>query len=31
MCQDGDHDMEPFGEKWPDMYECTKCDFYERR
>ena len=30
-CQDGDHDMESFGEKWPFMYRCKKCDFYERR
>ena len=22
-CQDGDHDMEPIGDKWPGMYECT--------
>tara|TARA_Y100000310_G_C20019265_1_gene506637 strand:+ start:233 stop:496 length:264 start_codon:yes stop_codon:yes gene_type:complete len=31
MCQDGDHDMEPFGDEWPDMYQCKNCDFYERR
>lgn len=31
QCQDGDHDMEPFGDKWPHMYQCKKCDFYERR
>ena len=30
-CQNDDHDMEPFGDKWPNMYECSKCDFYERR
>jgi hypothetical protein len=30
-CQDGDHDMEPFGAKWPHMYQCKNCDFYERR
>ena len=30
-CQEGDHDMEAFGEEWPNMYQCTKCDFYERR
>ena len=30
-CQDGDHDMEPFGDKWPNMYQCKKSDFYERR
>ena len=30
-CQDDDHDMIPFGDEWPDMYECTKCDFYEKR
>ena len=31
QCQDSDHDMKPFGDKWPGMYECSKCDFYERR
>ena len=30
-CQEGDHDMEPSGDKWPDMYECDKCDFFEKR
>ena len=30
-CQSDDHKMEPFGEKFPGMYECEKCDFYERR
>ena len=30
-CRDGDHDMEPFGDKWPDMYHCEKCEFYEKR
>lgn len=30
-CQEGDHDMQPFGDKWPDMYKCSKCDFYEKR
>lgn len=30
-CQDEDHDMEPFGDKWPNMFECTKCDYFERR
>jgi len=30
-CQDGDHAMEPFGDKWPSMYGCSKCDFYELR
>lgn len=30
-CQDGDHDMKPFGNEWPDMYECSKCDFFEKR
>lgn len=29
-CRDGDHEMEPFGDEWPGMYECEKCDFYER-
>lgn len=30
-CQDGDHDFKPFGAKWPGMFQCKKCDFYERR
>ena len=30
MCQDEDHVMEPFGEKWPGMYQCKNCSFYER-
>lgn len=30
-CREGDHNMEPFGDKWPGMYECSKCDFYEKR
>ena len=30
-CQDGKHNMVPFGDRWPGMYECSKCDFYERR
>ncbi len=30
-CRDGGHDMEAFGDKWPDMYQCSKCDFYEKR
>ena len=29
-CQDGDHIMEPFGDKWPDMYQCKNCEFYEK-
>jgi hypothetical protein len=28
--QENDHDMEPFGDKWPDMYQCKNCDFYRR-
>lgn len=31
QCQEGDHDMMPFGDRWPDMYECSKCDFYEKQ
>ncbi|TQV71618.1 hypothetical protein FLL45_20935 [Aliikangiella marina] len=31
FCQKEDHVMEPFGDKWPGMYECEKCDFYEKR
>ena len=27
----GDHVMVPFGDKWPDMYKCDNCDFYEKR
>ncbi len=27
-CKDGDHNMEPFGDIWPGMYQCSKCDFY---
>ena len=30
-CQEGDHDMKPFGDEYPGMYECSKCDFYELR
>ena len=30
-CQASDHDMEPSGARWPDMYECKNCDFYEVR
>jgi len=26
-----DHDMEPFGDRWPGMYQCKNCEFYERR
>lgn len=31
FCLDGEHAMKPFGDKWPDMYQCEKCDFVERR
>jgi hypothetical protein len=31
FCKDGDHVMEPFGDKWPLMYECENCNFFERR
>lgn len=31
MCQDDDHVMQAFGDKWPGMYQCEKCDFCERR
>ena len=27
-CQDGDHDMEPMGDSWPGMFECSKCDHF---
>jgi endogenous inhibitor of DNA gyrase (YacG/DUF329 family) len=30
-CQDGDHELEPFGDKYPGMYQCVNCDHYERR
>ena len=30
-CHESDHDMESFGDEWPNMYHCTKCDFYERK
>jgi len=30
-CQDGDHNIEPWGDRWPRMYGCTKCEFYELR
>lgn len=30
-CQEDDHDMEPFGDKWPGMYQCKNCDHYELR
>ena len=31
FCQDGDHDLEPFGTDHPGMYQCKKCDYYEQR
>lgn len=27
-CQEGDHEIEPFGERWPGVYECKNCDHY---
>ena len=30
-CQENDHQMEPFGNRWPDMFRCENCDFYEKR
>lgn len=30
-CKSGDHKMEPFGDKWPGMYQCKNCSFYEKR
>jgi hypothetical protein len=30
-CQSGDHEMESFGDQWPNMYQCIKCDLYEHR
>lgn len=31
QCQEDGHEMVPFGDKWPRMYGCTRCDFCERR
>ena len=31
LCQDEDHVMEPFGEQYPNMFQCRNCDFYERK
>lgn len=28
-CLGGDHELEPFGAKWPDMYQCKHCSYYE--
>jgi hypothetical protein len=28
FCREGDHDMEPWGENYPNMFDCKKCDFY---
>lgn len=30
-CQPEDHEIVPSGDRWPDMYECKNCDFYEVR
>ncbi len=30
-CCDDEHDLVPYGERWPDMYECSKCNFYGKR
>ncbi len=30
-CQDGDHKLIPFGPKFPGMYECQRCDHYEKK
>lgn len=29
-CQSEDHNMEPFGDKCPGMFQCSKCDFYQK-
>ena len=30
-CREGDHKLECAGAKWPDMFECKNCDYYEIR
>ena len=30
QCQEDDHIMEPFGDKWPNMYDCINCDHFEK-
>ena len=30
-CQEGDHDMQSFGDRFLGMYGCEKCDFFEQR
>lgn len=29
-CKEDDHELEPFGDKWPNMYDCKHCDYYAR-
>ncbi|WP_289286401.1 MULTISPECIES: hypothetical protein [unclassified Methylophaga] len=31
FCNEGDHEMEAAGDKWPGLYSCNKCDFFEKR
>lgn len=31
FCKEGDHELEPLGDKWPGMYECSKCDYFCKR
>lgn len=31
MCQPEDHKLEPAGDKWPGLFACLNCDFYEVR
>ena len=28
-CQEGDHVLEPLGDKWPNSYRCENCEHYE--
>ena len=30
-CKNGDHIMKLLGDRWPDMYHCSKCDFFEMK
>ena len=30
-CQPEDHKMEPCGDRWPKLWECTVCEHHEHR